>query len=72
MATYEAIGPFVVRQGEDALHKERRSWDGTAMVKLVFCTQVRAAEKHKTLLLLWWIDGGTVKNARCSSLGRSP
>ena len=27
-------------------------------VFFVVFTQVRAASRHKTLLLLWWIDGG--------------
>ena len=32
-------------------------------------TQVRAAARHKTLLLLWWIDGGNVVVER-STLAR--
>jgi hypothetical protein len=64
--------PLWFGRGEVALHKERRPWDSTAMMTLVVFTQVRAAEKRKTLVLLWWIDEGTVKNAWRSSLAGSP
>ena len=41
---------FVKR--EITLHKERKPWGSTTMMTLVVFTQVRAAVKNKTLLLL--------------------
>jgi hypothetical protein len=54
------------------LHKERKPWDNRAEVTLVVFTQVWAAVKRKTLLLLWWIEERTVVVAQCSSLARWP
>ena len=65
-------GPFVVRHGEVTLHKERRPWsDTTAMTRAVF-TQVRAAVKRKTLLLLWWIEVEEDGGCGCKSPARLP
>nr|XP_045083787.1 uncharacterized protein LOC120962986 [Aegilops tauschii subsp. strangulata] len=47
-------GPLLVRQGDVMLHKEQISARQRAHKQF---TQVRATARHKTLLLLWWIDG---------------
>jgi hypothetical protein len=59
-------------RGEFASHKERRPWDSTAKVTQVVFTQVWAAVRRKTLLLLGWIDGRTVVNERLSIPARLP
>ena len=51
-------GPLLVRQGGVALHKEQTSVGQHGRDHTRNFTQVRAAVRRKTLLLLWWIDGG--------------
>ena len=62
-------GPLLVRQGDVALHKEQTSvWQHDRDHTGSF-TRVRATARCKTLLLLWWIDGGKVV-VECSTLAR--
>ena len=37
------------------MHKEQRPWSSTSEITLIIFTQVWAAGKRKTLLLLYWI-----------------
>ena len=62
-------GPLLVRQGDVALHKEQTSMGQQGRDHTGSFTQVRAAARCKTLLLLWWIDGGKVVVER-STLAR--
>ena len=62
-------GPLLVRQGGNALHKEQTSVGQDGKDHAHNFTQVRAAVRCKTLLLLWWIDGGRVVAER-STLAR--
>ena len=62
-------GPLLVRQGDVALHKEQTSMGQHGRDHAGNFTQVRAAARRKTLLLLWWIDGGKVVGER-STLAR--
>ena len=62
-------GPLLVRQGDVALHKEQTSVGQHDRDHTGNFTQVRAAVRRKTLLLLWWIDGGKVVVER-STLAR--
>ena len=62
-------GPLLVRQGAVALHKEQTSVGQHGRDHACNFTQVRAAVRCKTLLLLWWIDGGKVV-VECSTLAR--
>ena len=57
-------GPVLV-----ALHKEQTSVGQHNRDHTGSFTQVRAAVRRKTLLLLWWIDGGKVVVER-STLAR--
>ena len=49
---------FLVRRGDGTLHKEQRSVEQHGRDHEGNFTQVRAAMRRKTLLLLCWIDGG--------------
>jgi hypothetical protein len=71
-ATYGAIGPLWFGRGKGALHKERRARSSTTMITRAVFTQVRAALRRKTLLLLWWIDERTMVETQRSSPARSP
>ena len=51
------------------LHKERRSVAQHSRDHTSSFTQVRAAVRRKTLLLLWWIDGGK-GGGECKALSR--
>ena len=62
-------GPLLVRQGDVAWHKEQTSVGQHDRDQAGIFTQVRAAVRRKTLLLLWWIDGGKVVAER-STLAR--
>ena len=62
-------GPFLVRQGGVALHKEQTNMGQRDRDQTGNFTQVWAAARRKTLLLLWWIDGGKVVVV-CSTLAR--
>ena len=62
-------GPLLVRQGGVALHKEQTSVGQHGKNHTGNFTQVRAAARRKTLLLLWWIDGGKMVAER-STLAR--
>ena len=53
-------GPLLVRLGDVALHKEQTSVGQHGRDHVGNFTQVQAAVRHITLLLLWWIDGGKV------------
>ena len=53
-------GPLLVRQGDVAFHKEQTSVGQHDRDHTGNFTQVRAATRCKTLLMLWWIDGGRV------------
>ena len=53
-------GPLLVRQGDVALHKEQTSVGQHDRDHTCNSTQVRATAWRKSLLLLWWIDGGKV------------
>ena len=53
-------GPLLVRQAGVALHKEQTCVVQHGRDHTGGFTQVRAATRRKTLLLLWWIDGGMV------------
>jgi hypothetical protein len=64
-------GPLLVRQGDVALHKEQTSVGQHSRDHTGNFTQVWAAARRKTLLLLWWIeveDDGV--DARCKSKAR--
>ena len=50
-------GPLLVRQGDVALHKEQKDVGQHGRDHTGSFTQVQKASGHKTLLLLWWIDG---------------
>ena len=54
-------GPLLVRQGDVALHKEQMSVGQHGRDNVGSFTQVPATVRHKTLLLLWWIDGGKME-----------
>ena len=54
---------MLVRQGDVALHKEQTSMGQHGGDHAGNFTQVRAAVRRKTLLLLWWI---VVENAALS------
>jgi hypothetical protein len=54
------------------LHKERRPWSNTMVMTRAIFTQVRAAVKRKTLLLLWWIEWKKATGAGCKSPARWP
>ena len=49
---------FVVRQGEEHIAQRAEGVEQQDIDHTGRFTQVRAAARHKTLLLLWWIDGG--------------
>ena len=53
------MGPKVLAgsAGDDTLHKEQKSMGQHGREHTGSFTQVRAAVRHKTLLLLWWVDG---------------
>ena len=51
---------MLVRQGGNTLHKEQTSVGQHDRDHTCYFTQVRAAVRRQTLLLLWWIDGGKV------------
>src|SRR5215216_6593643 len=53
-----AKAPCWFGRGDVALHKEQRSVGQRGSDHTSNFTQVWAAVRHKTLLLLWWIDGG--------------
>ena len=53
-------GPLLVRQGDNALHKEQTSMGQHGRDQTGNFTEVRATVRRKSLLLLWWIDGGRV------------
>ena len=57
-ATYGTGGPLAGSAGGVALHKEQTSVGQCGRDHTGNFTQVRAAVRCKTLLLLWWIDGG--------------
>ena len=61
--------PLVGSVGGVALHKEQRNMRQHGRDCTSSFTQVRAAARHKTLLLLWWIDGG-MWIMQCSTLAR--
>ena len=54
-ATYWTGRPLACSAGDVALHKEQTSARQRAHKQF---TQVRATARRKTLLMLWWIDGG--------------
>ena len=62
-------GPLLVRQRDVVLHEEQTSVGQHDRDHAGNFTQVRAAVRRKTLLLLWWIDGGKVVVER-STLAR--
>ena len=66
MATYGARSPFWIGGGMGALRKEPRSVTQHDRDYTGSFTQVRAAARHKTLLLLWWIDWENVVVVRCT------
>ena len=67
-ASSGAMSPFWSGEGMGMLHKERRSATQHDRYHTGSFTQVRAAVRRKTLLLLWWID---VENAgECGALAR--
>ena len=51
-------GPLLVRQEGVTLHKEQTSVGQHDRDHVGIFTQVRATVSRKTLLLVWWIDGG--------------
>jgi hypothetical protein len=53
-------GPSLFLQGDVALHKEQKNVGQYGIDHMSNFTQVQAAARCKTLLLLWWIDGGKV------------
>ena len=53
-------GPLLVQRGDVALHKEQTGVGQHGRDHTSNFTQVRAPLRRKTLLLLWWIDGGRV------------
>ena len=67
MATYGTMSPFLFGGGMGTFHKERRSATQHVRDHMGSFTQVWAAVRHKTLLLLWLIDGGKVVVV-CSTL----
>ena len=60
MATDGIRRPLAGSVGDVALHKEQTSVGQHGKDHAGIFTQVRAAVRRKTLLLLWWIDGGKV------------
>ena len=68
-ATYGTKGPLLVRRGDGTLHKEQKNVGQHDRDHAGNFTQVRAAVRRKTLLLLWWIDGGRMVVER-STLAR--
>ena len=62
-------GPLLVRQGDVALHKEQTSVGQHGKDHAGSFTQVRAAARRKTQLLLWSIEGGNAVVVR-STLSR--
>ena len=56
MATYGTKCSLLVRQGDVTLHKEQKDVVQHGGDHTSNFTQVRAAVRRKTLLLLWWID----------------
>ena len=69
MATYGTKGPLLVWQGgcRVAQRAEERAAARPQLHRQFY--PVRAAVRRKTLLLLWWIDGGKVVVER-STLAR--
>ena len=53
-------GPLLVQQGDVMLHKEQTSVGRHDRDHTDSFTQVRAVVRRKTILLLWWTDGGKV------------
>ena len=51
-------GPLLVWRGDVTLHKEQTIVGQHGRDHTSNFTQVWAAMRRKTLLLLWWIDGG--------------
>ena len=68
-ATYGTRRPLAGSAGGDTLHKEQTSVAQHGRDHAGNFTQVRAAMRRKTQLLLWWIDGGKVVVER-STLAR--
>ena len=66
---WDQDGPLLVHQGGVVLHKEQTNARQHNRDHTGSFTQVRASVRHKTLLLLWWIDGGKVEVVR-STIGR--
>ena len=64
-------GPLLVWRGDNTLHKEKTGVRPRGRDHTGNFSQVRAAVRHKTLLLLWWIDGGKVvgEHSRLSRQG---
>ena len=57
-ATYGTRRPLAGSAGGETLHKEQMSVGQHGRDHTRNFTHVRAAVRRKTLLLLWWIDGG--------------
>ena len=51
-------GPLLVRQGRRRVAQRAEERGTACRDHMVDFTQVQAAVRRKTLLLLWWIDGG--------------
>jgi len=65
-ATYGAINPFWFGGGMALCTKSREMSHSMIEITQANFTQVRAAVRGKTLLLLWWIDGGKCGGGRSS------
>ena len=65
-------GRMLVRLGDVTLHKDQRSVGQQGRDHTSNFTQVWAAAWRKTLLLLWWIDGGrmVVEHSTLARQGR--
>ena len=61
--------PFWFGGGMARCTKSRGAWNSMAEITHAVFTQVRAAMRRKTLLLLWWIDGERNTLARQDCLG---
>ena len=69
MATYGTKGPLASSVGGQRIAQRADERGAARQGSHKQFTQVRAAVRRKTLLLLWWIDGGKVVVER-STLAR--
>ena len=67
MATYGAIGPLWFGKGEGRIAQRAETVEQCGSDDMGSFTQVRAAARRKTLLLLWWIDERTMVKTQRSS-----